>query len=122
MAKKKILLVDDSDTSLMMGLLALKKSSYDVITARDGEEGVEKAMSERPDLILMDVVLPRLDGFSAVQQLRQRKETREIPVIMLTSRSQNDTHGPAGDPGDYVSKPIDPRDLVAKVRGRLGNE
>ena len=106
----------------MVGLLALKKGAYDVITARDGEEGVEKAMRERPDLILMDVVLPRLDGFSAVRRLKAHDETREIPVIMLTSRGGTDTVGAAfAGAEDCITKPIDAQDLVAKVRSQLGS-
>lgn len=122
MAKKKILLVDDSDTSLMMGLLVLKKGSYDVIVARDGEEGVEKAVAERPDLILMDVVMPRLDGFSALQQLRSRDQTRGIPVIMLTTRSESDALGSSlqGGAMDYLTKPLDAQELLTKVRGHIG--
>jgi len=114
MAKKKILLVDDSDTSLMMGLLVLKRAFYDVITARDGAEAVEKAAREKPDLILMDAVMPRVDGFSAAHELRRRDDTRGIPVVMLTSRS-------AADAGDCLTKPLEPEALLAKVRGYLGS-
>ena len=122
MANKKILLVDDSDTSLMMGLLVLKKGAYDVIVARDGEEGVEKAVAERPDLILMDVVMPRLDGYSAVRQLRSRDQTRGIPVIMLTTRGEDHRLGQMTESGalDYITKPLDAHELLSKVRGQIG--
>jgi DNA-binding response OmpR family regulator len=117
--KKKILLVDDSVASLMTALLALKRA-YDVVTARDGEEGVEKALSERPDLILMDVVLPRLDGFSAVKRLRSREATRAVPIIMLTSRGEGEHVGLASGASDSITKPFEARELLAKVRSYLG--
>jgi CheY-like chemotaxis protein len=86
MDRKKILLVDDSSTVLLMERMILSKSDYDVVTAKDGQEGVEKALSEHPDLILMDVVMPRMDGFEACRRLREQDATKEIPVIMVTTR------------------------------------
>ena len=121
MANKKVLLADDSDTALLMGLLVLKKGAYDVIVARDGEEAVEKVVVEKPDLILMDVAMPRLDGPAAVAQLGAREETRAIRVIMLTSRGE----APEANvlpPGarDVVTKPLDAFELLSKVRGHIG--
>jgi len=118
--KKKILLVDDSPASLMMGLLALKREPYELITAADGEEGVEKAVSERPDLILMDVVLPRLDGFSAVRRLRSLEAMRAVPILMLTSRGEGDHVGLASGASDSITKPFEAKELLAKVRLLLG--
>ena len=122
MDRKKILLVDDSSTVLLMERMILSKNDYDVVTARDGVEGVEKARSEHPDLILMDVVMPRMDGFEAVRQLRQEEETREIPVIMVTTRGELSSveNGYASGCNEYVTKPINGLELLAKVRSCLG--
>ena len=85
---KKILLGDDSRTSLFLAQMILKRGPYRIVTASDGAEGVEKAVTERPDLILMDVVMPRLNGFEALQRLRERDETRTTPVIFVTTRGE----------------------------------
>jgi CheY-like chemotaxis protein len=119
---KKILLVDDSRTSLFMEQMVLKKGPYDVITASNGLEGVSKAESERPDLILMDVIMPKMTGFEAVRELRARESTRDIPVIMVTTRGEGDNVeiGFASGCTDYLTKPIDAIALLAKVRDHLG--
>jgi DNA-binding response OmpR family regulator len=122
MDRKKILLVDDSSTVLLMEKMILSKSEYDVVTARDGLEGVEKARCERPDLILMDVVMPRMDGFEAVRKLREDDATKSIPVIMVTTRGelQSVETGYASGCSDYVTKPINGLELLTKVRSCLG--
>jgi len=120
--RKKILLVDDSRTSLFMEQMVLKKGPYELITASDGREGVSKAESERPDLILMDVIMPRMTGFEAVRELRARESTRDIPVIMVTTRGEGDNVETGFESGcsDYLTKPIDAVALLAKVRDHLG--
>jgi DNA-binding response OmpR family regulator len=122
MDRKKILLVDDSSTVLLMEKMILSKSEYDVVTARDGLEGIEKAKVERPDLILMDVVMPRMDGFEAVRKLREDEATKSIPVIMVTTRGelQSVETGYASGCSDYVTKPINGLELLTKVRSCLG--
>lgn len=122
MDRKKILLVDDSSTVLLMEKMILSKSEYDVVTARDGLEGIEKARAERPDLILMDVVMPRMDGFEAVRKLREDESTKAIPVIMVTTRGelQSVETGYASGCSDYVTKPINGLELLTKVRSCLG--
>jgi PleD family two-component response regulator len=120
--RKKILLVDDSATTHMWIRMILNKTAYDLVSARDGEEGVRMAVSERPDLILMDVVMPRMNGFEATRVLRGNPEMRDIPVIMVTTRSEakNVEEGFESGCSDYVTKPIDGLELVAKVRNFLG--
>jgi len=122
MDRKKILLVDDSSTVLLMERMILQKSQYDVVTAKDGQEGVERALSEKPDLILMDVVMPRMDGLEACRRLREQEDTRSIPVIMVTTRDelQGLESGYASGCTDYVTKPINGLELLAKVRSCLG--
>jgi len=122
MAKKKILLVDDSTTVLLMEKMILAKNQYDVVEARDGLEGVAKALSEKPDLILMDVVMPKLDGFGAVRQLRAQPATKATPIIMVTTRGELESveNGYASGCTDYVTKPINGLDLLTKVKSCLG--
>jgi len=122
MAKKKILLVDDSTTVLLMEKMILAKNQYDVVEARDGLEGVAKALSEKPDLILMDVVMPKLDGFGAVRQLRAQPATQATPIIMVTTRGELESveSGYASGCTDYVTKPINGLDLLTKVKSCLG--
>jgi twitching motility two-component system response regulator PilH len=118
MANKKILLVDDSDTALMMGLLVLKKGAYDVIVARDGEEGIEKAVAERPDLILMDVVMPGINGYQATRTITRDEATRAIPVIMCTSKGleTDKIWGMRQGAHDYLVKPVNLPDLLTRIK------
>src|SRR5262245_18218078 len=85
--RKQILLVDDPYTILLMDRMILSKV-YDIATAKDGEEAVQKASSEAPDLILLDVVLPKMDGYQACQAIRQQEQTKNIPIIMVTTRGE----------------------------------
>lgn len=120
--RKKILLVDDSNTILMMERMILQKFPYELITAHDGAEAVDKAIAEKPDLILMDVVMPRMDGFEACRRLHEEPATRAIPVIMVTTRGEanNVETGFALGCSEYVTKPINTLELVTKVRSYLG--
>ena len=122
MSRKKILIVDDSSTVLLMETMILSKGSYDVVSARDGQEGLEKAQAERPDLILMDVIMPRMDGFEACRRLREAEATRGIPVIMVSTRGEMKSVESGYESGcsDYVTKPINGLELLSKVRSYLG--
>ncbi len=122
MNRKKILLVDDSSTVLLMERMILSKSPYDLVTATDGQQGYDKAVSERPDLILMDVVMPKMDGFEVCRRLRQTDGVREVPVIMVTTRGELSSveNGYRSGCNDYVTKPINGLELLEKVRNYLG--
>jgi CheY-like chemotaxis protein len=122
MSRKKVLLVDDSRTSIFMEEMILRKGPYEILVAADGREGVEKALAERPDLILMDMVMPRLNGLDAVRELRAKPETKNIPIIMVTTRGEGDNVEKGFESGvnDYVTKPIDGVLLLAKIRDYLG--
>jgi PleD family two-component response regulator len=120
--RKRVLLVDDSSTILMMEKMILLRGPYDITTARDGMEALEKASAERPDLILLDVVMPRMDGFETCRRLRAQEDTRDIPVIFVTTRGEADNVAAAFKSGasDHVTKPINGAELLAKLRTHLG--
>lgn len=122
MQRKKILLVDDSATILMMERMILNKGPYDLVTAANGEEAVSQALAERPDLILMDVVMPKMNGFDACRRIRQEEPIRATPIIMVTTRGevQNMETGFESGCNDYVTKPINTTELLTKLRNFLG--
>ncbi len=120
--KKKILLVDDSKTSIFLARTLLGRGRFHLIEANDGVEALEKAGNELPDLILMDMVMPRMDGLEALRRLRRQPATAGIPVVMVTTRSEADRVDEAFSIGcsDYVTKPVDQGDLLKKVNHILG--
>jgi DNA-binding response OmpR family regulator len=123
MNRKKILLVDDSSTILMMEKFILRNGPYDLVTAANGEEGVRKASEHLPDLILLDVIMPKMGGFEACRLIRSSESTKEIPIIMVTTRGEaaNVEAGWSNGCTDYVTKPINSIELLAKVRNFLGD-
>ena len=122
--RKKVLLVDDSNTVLMMEKMILSKGSYDIVVAHDGVEGVAKAKSDRPDVILLDVMMPRLDGLSACAAIRAEPATAHIPIIMVTTRGEEANIEKAFTNGctDYVTKPINGLELLTKLQNILEME
>lgn len=121
--RKKILLVDDTETMLMIERTILSVGGYDLVTAKDELEAVAVAAIERPDLILMDVVMPKLSGIEACRELRRLEATRAIPIFMVTARGErhNVEEGFASGCTDYVTKPINGPQLLAKIRNTLGS-
>ena len=124
MPRKKILLVDDSGTTLMMEKMILGTSDYDLVTASDGVEAVAKATAEQPDLILLDVVMPKMNGFEACQRIREIDSLKKTPVIMVTTRGEAENVQQGFEIGctDYVTKPINSLELLTKVRHCLDEE
>jgi DNA-binding response OmpR family regulator len=122
MERKKILLVDDAETILMMERMILQKGSYQLVTAKDGEEAVSKATAERPDLILLDVLMPKMNGFEVCQRLRTQEATCSIPIIMVTTRGEAENVETGFKTGctDYITKPINGLELLSKVQNYLG--
>jgi CheY-like chemotaxis protein len=92
------------------------------VTASDGLEAVEKAQLERPDLILMDVVMPRMNGFEACKRMRQQPGTRDIPIVLVTTRGEESYMEAGFQSGcnDYITKPVDGAELVALLQSYLG--
>ena len=119
----KILLVEDNEMNRDMLSRRLERKGYAVTCAVDGREGVAKAQSQKPDLILMDMSLPVLDGWVATQQLKGDAATRAIPVIALTAHAMAEDEKKAREAGcdDYDTKPIELDRLLGKIQRLLGN-
>ena len=117
---KKILVVDDEADVLKVVKKRLEDRKFEVVTALDGDEGLTKAAEEKPDLIILDVMMPKLDGYTVVRQLKTNPNTRNIPVIILTAKGSGlkDLFSVEGVE-DYVTKPYDFEDLLAKVKKSL---
>ena len=118
----KILLVEDNDMNRDMLSRRLLRRGYEVVIALDGQQAVEMAAAEKPDLILMDMSLPVLDGWEATRRIKAAPETREIPVIALTAHAMSGDREKALESGcdDYDTKPIDLPRLLEKMTAALG--
>ena len=117
MASKKILVVDDSPTDRHHLTELLMKKGFQVITADNAEDGITKAKMNLPDLILMDVVMPGVNGFQATRTLSSDESTKHIPIVLCTSKNQetDKVGGMRQGAKDYVTKPIDERELMGKI-------
>jgi two-component system cell cycle response regulator DivK len=113
----RILVVEDNADNRVLIMDVLDSMNYEVIIATDGEEGVKKANAERPDLILMDISLPQMDGLAATRRIKATPELQHIPIIALTAHAMVGDRERALAAGcdDYVSKPIDLRELANKL-------
>ena len=120
----KILLVEDNEMNYDMLSRRLKRRNYEVVIATDGAQGVEMAKSETPDLILMDMSLPVLDGWEATRQVKSDEATKACPVIALTSHAMDGDREKALEAGcdDYDTKPVDLKRLLGKIEALLGGE
>lgn len=114
----KILLVDDQQTQIMFEQMLLGSEEFEYVIARNGKQALEAARAERPDLILMDVMMPEMDGIEAVGRLRESEETAGIPIIMVTTRGEEDYVERAYSNGcvDYITKPIQRGELLTKIQ------
>ncbi|MDR3221011.1 MAG: response regulator [Candidatus Accumulibacter sp.] len=114
---KTILIVDDSPTERLILSETLIRNGYQVIIAENGEDGVEKARKHQPNLIIMDVVMPGLNGYQATRTLTRDETTKHIPVIVCTSKGQETDRiwGLRQGAVDYVVKPVDAQDLLSKI-------
>lgn len=114
---KRILIVEDNENNMYLISFILKKGGYEIIQAWSGEEGVELAKKERPDLIVMDIMLPGIDGYEATKRIRETDDAKEIPVVALTSyamvgdREKAFAAGCAG----YIEKPLDPEKILEEI-------
>ena len=120
---KKVLLVDDSTTTLMMEEMILKRSTtYECVTARDGMDAIDRAVEQQPDLVLMDVVMPRMNGFEACKRMRLQSTLKQTPIILVTTRGEEEYVEAGFQSGcnDYITKPINSRELVTLLHSYLG--
>lgn len=119
--RKKILVIDDEPLVVEVLKIRLKMNNYEVITASDGTEGIERAVTEKPDLIILDVVMPGLDGYQVCQKLKEDTNTKTIPVIMLTALGQSPGRkkGYSSGAQDYIFKPFDDQELLNSVEKAL---
>jgi len=119
--ERRILIVDDDPVILRLLKVNFEMEGFAVLTAENGEEGVSKATRERPDIILLDVMMPGMNGLEAAEKLRAQENTKEIPIIFVSAKAQSvDVKaGLTAGAVDYVTKPFDPVELVEKVENLL---
>jgi DNA-binding response OmpR family regulator len=120
--KPVVLVADDDHDILTLISFRLERAGYDVVAARDGEEALRLALERIPDLAVLDVMMPKLDGYEVTMRLRQNRATRRMPVILLTARVQEADIARGFEAGadDYVKKPFSPQELGARVQAILG--
>ncbi|MEW6680733.1 MAG: response regulator [bacterium] len=119
---KKILLVDDDEVILKIGKFNLERGGYEVVTASNGQDAVDVARNEKPDLIILDVMMPIMDGYTALLKLKGYEETKDIPAIILTAQEGQVYESISEKLGaiEHLNKPFNPNDLVEKVSAILG--
>lgn len=117
----RILVVEDDSQNLYLVTYLLENAGYEVVAARDGEEAVSMAQNAGPDLILMDMLLPRLDGYEATRQIRQLPAGAEVPIVALTAYSMKGDRAKVIETGcdGYIPKPIEPSSFVREVEAYL---
>lgn len=115
--RKKILVIEDEPHISKLVKFILEKNGFDVLQAFVGQEGLEMAKKEKPNLIILDVMMPNMDGFEAAKRLTSMKETKDIPIIMLSSAAQfkDKMKGIESGAVDYITKPFDKDELIDKV-------
>jgi CheY-like chemotaxis protein len=118
--RKRVLICDDDPVILRLLQVNLEIEGYDVISAHHGEEAVQLALSERPDLVVLDIMMPRMDGYEACQQIKSHDVTRDIPIVFLSAKAQQSDidMGTSFGVTQYITKPFDPTELL-QVVGRL---
>ena len=118
----KILYVEDNEDNVYMLSRRLKRKGFEIVVAIDGEQGVEMASSEKPDLILMDLSLPKMDGWTATKHIKSNNDLKSIPSIALSAHAMEEHKQRAIDSGcnDYDTKPVDIERLLSKISAQLG--
>jgi len=116
--KRRILVIEDEKEMLEAVRLRLEANSYEVISASDGAEGLSQARSEKPDLIVMDIMLPKMDGFTVCRMLKFDENYKNTPIIMLTARTQemDVARGKEMGADAYLTKPFKSEELLAKIK------
>lgn len=121
-AQPVVLAADDDPDILELVAFRLERSGYTVLQARDGEEALQMALESKPDLAVLDVMMPKLDGFELTRRLRAEEATSRMPIILLTARAQDADVQQGFDAGadDYIRKPFSPQELRSRVQAILG--
>ena len=122
MTAKRILLIDDEASILAVARIGLKRAGWSVLTAASGKEGIAKAETLKPDAIVLDVMMPEMDGLATLQQLQNNSQVKHIPVIFLTAKVQKSDRRrfyASGIKG-FITKPFDPTTLASQISGFLG--
>lgn len=117
-----VLVADDDGDILSLVSFRLERAGYDVLEAADGEEALRLAVERKPDLAILDVMMPKLTGYDVTREIRENDATRRMPVILLTARAQEAdvTRGFDAGADDYIKKPFSPQELRARVQAILG--
>jgi two-component system cell cycle response regulator DivK len=115
---KKILVVEDNEQNLYLMVFILRQNGYRVVTARNGVEGIERARYEIPDLIIMDIQLPEMDGYEAAERIKSIDELRDIPIVAVTSYAMAGDREKAMDAGcsGYIEKPFNPVTFISEIK------
>jgi len=122
MSRGRILVVDDEIYIVHILDFSLGMEGYEVVTALDGEEGLQKAIEFKPDLIVLDIMMPKMDGYETCKALKADQQTKHIPVILLSAKGRNVDMQTGYDVGadEYITKPFSPRKLVDRINAMLG--
>ena len=120
---KKILVIEDDPGSRRLTEFTLKREGYEVLTAGNGLEGLNRINRDQPDLVILDVMLPGIDGYEIARRIRSQPETEQLPILMLSGkvRAEDKTTGLQVGANDYLSKPASPALIVQKVAALLGD-
>ncbi len=121
MAKKKILIVDDEAELVELMKIRLEAAGYDVLKAYDGQEGLDKAKAEKPDLILLDIMMPKMDGYKVCGLLKKDSRFQKIPIILFSAKAQKEDEELAKEVGAdlYITKPFEASVLLSKIQGLI---
>ena len=121
-AKKRVLVCDDDPVILRLLEVNLELEGFEVLTGNNGEEGVEIAQRERPDLVILDIMMPKMDGYEACRRIKAEEETRHIPIVFLSAKAQASDieKGKSYGVAEYLTKPFDPTDLTDLVFKLVG--
>jgi CheY-like chemotaxis protein len=119
--KKRVLLVDDSESVIVFEKMILRGLGFDLATAKNGKLALAEAARQRPDIVLLDLMMPEMDGIETCRRLKENPEIREIPVVVVTTKGEPELVEKAFEAGcnDYITKPVDKIELLAKVNCHL---
>ena len=121
---KKILIIEDDRSAARLAQYTIQQAGYDVIIAYDGYEGLEKTLNEHPDLLILDIMLPGLDGYEVCHRLRGEPETITLPILMISAKAREEDRNIGLKVGadDYLAKPVEPSVMLQKIEELLANK